>query len=76
MEYRSVIVEGKFIHDKELYLGPRSFIHPDGVESQGGLFSQQNQTNGYLIITPFKLKGRRFVYYNLQHKSLSILLSE
>lgn len=58
MEYRSVIVKGKFLHDKELYMGPRSFIRPDGIQTQGGLFSQQDNTNGYLIITPFKLSKR------------------
>ncbi|XP_055378837.1 SURF1-like protein [Condylostylus longicornis] len=58
MEYRSVILKGTFKHEKEIYLGPRSFIQVDGAESRGGLFSQQNQSNGYLVITPLKLSGR------------------
>lgn len=58
MEYQTVRVKGQFLHDKELYLGPRGLIRQNEGESAGGLFSQQNQTNGYLVITPFKLSGR------------------
>ncbi|XP_036344227.1 SURF1-like protein [Rhagoletis pomonella] len=58
MEYRLVAVRGKFIHNKELIMGPRSFIRPDGSETAGGLFSQRDIGNGYLVITPFKLADR------------------
>lgn len=58
MEYQTVEVTGRFLHDKEMYLGPRGYIRPDGGESQGGLMSQQNNSSGYLIITPFKLDNR------------------
>lgn len=58
MEYRSVRVRGQFQHDKEMLLGPRSFIRPDGAEMGGGLFSSRDSSNGYLVITPFKLTGR------------------
>lgn len=57
MEYQTIAVSGRFLHDKELFLGPRGLIKPDGGESGGGLISQQN-TSGYLIITPFKLDDR------------------
>lgn len=60
-EYRSVTVKGEFIHEKELYLGPRAFIRPDGVESQSGLFSQQDGGSGFLVITPFKLNNTKEV---------------
>ncbi|XP_037934212.1 SURF1-like protein [Teleopsis dalmanni] len=58
MEYRLVKVRGKFLHEKELLMGPRSFIRPDGAETAGGLFSQRDSGNGYLIITPFKVSNR------------------
>lgn len=58
MEYQTVKVRGQFIHTKELYLGPRGLIKPDGSESGGGLISQQNSSSGYLVITPFKLESR------------------
>ncbi|XP_037819407.1 SURF1-like protein [Lucilia sericata] len=58
MEYRAVKVKGTFLHDKELLMGPRSFIRPDGGETAGGLFSQRDTGNGYWVITPFKLTGR------------------
>lgn len=46
------------MHDKEMLMGPRSFIRPDGGETAGGLFSQRDTGNGYLVITPFKLADR------------------
>lgn len=39
-------------------MGPRSLIRPDGGETQGGLFSQRDSGNGYLIVTPFQLADR------------------
>lgn len=58
MEYRLVKLRGKFLHDKEMLMGPRSLIRPDGGETQGGLFSQRDAGNGYLIVTPFQLADR------------------
>ncbi|XP_017135621.1 SURF1-like protein [Drosophila miranda] len=58
MEYRLVNVRGRFLHDKEMRMGPRSLIRPDGGETQGGLFSQRDAGNGYLIVTPFQLSDR------------------
>lgn len=57
MEYQTVSVTGHFLHDKEMFLGPRGLIKPDGGDGGGGLMSQKN-TSGYLIITPFKLEDR------------------
>lgn len=58
MEYQTIRVKGKFLHDKELFLGPRGFIKPGAAETGGGLISQQNTSSGYLVITPFKLADR------------------
>ena len=64
MEYRKVILKGKFLHDKELYIGPRSLISDgsgassdsgpkaSGILSSGLMSSSQS---GYFVITPFKL---------------------
>ncbi|EDV96159.1 SURF1-like protein [Drosophila grimshawi] len=58
MEYRLVKLRGRFLHDKEMLMGPRSLIRPDGVETQGGLFSQRDTGNGFLVVTPFQLSDR------------------
>lgn len=58
MEYETVKVTGRFLHDKEMYLGPRGLIKPNGEETGGGLISQKNSSSGYLVVTPFKLEGR------------------
>lgn len=57
MEYETVTVRGKFLHEKEMYLGPRSLITSAGDAGGGGLVSQKN-TSGYLVVTPFKLEDR------------------
>ncbi|XP_055609079.1 SURF1-like protein [Uranotaenia lowii] len=58
MEYEKVTVRGTFLHDQEMYLGPRALIHDGDSRTTGGLFSQQETSIGYLIITPFQLEGR------------------
>ncbi|XP_068148594.1 SURF1-like protein [Drosophila tropicalis] len=58
MEYRLVKVRGHFLHDKEMRMGPRSLIRPDGTETQGGLISKRDTGNGYLVVTPFQLSDR------------------
>jgi len=57
MEYSKVKVTGKFLHDKEMLMGPRSLILPNESERAGGLFSQRDTGNGYLVITPFQLSN-------------------
>lgn len=57
MEYQTVTVRGEFIHDKEMFLGPRSLIKGDSGDAGGGLMSTKN-TSGYLVITPFKLDDK------------------
>jgi surfeit locus 1 family protein len=57
MEYQTVTVRGRFLHEKEMFLGPRSLIKPESGDAGGGLMSTKN-TSGYLVITPFKLNDR------------------
>lgn len=58
MEYRQVKVRGQFLHDKELFLGPRSFIDKNNSAAKGAVFTAQNPGSGFLVITPFKLEDR------------------
>lgn len=57
LEYQAVRVRGRFIHDKELYLGPRSLIEHEEGEKKKGVLSKAPKS-GYLVITPFQLEGR------------------
>lgn len=59
MEYRPVRVRGKFLHNRELIMGPRSLITPND-EHKGGLFTQQDTSIGYLVITPFQLEDSKY----------------
>lgn len=43
LEYHSVRVRGQFIHEDELYIGPRVDVH--------------STKSGYLVVTPFKLEN-------------------
>lgn len=61
MEYRTVKLRGHFLHEKEVYLGPRTLIETDKNKKQGGIFTVAPKS-GYLVITPFKLEDRE--YYN------------
>lgn len=60
MEYQAVRVRGKFLHDRELIMGPRSLVAKDGDEQKGGLITRQDSSIGYLIITPFQIEGREY----------------
>lgn len=43
------------MHDEEMYLGPRSLMeHGDAATSSSLISHGQSQSNGYLVITPFK----------------------
>lgn len=61
MEFRPIRVRGKFLHDKELVMGPRTFIDGKQEQQKSNLITQQGSSSGYLIITPFKLEGREYV---------------
>lgn len=58
MEYQTVSAKGHFLHDKEIYLGPRALMKPDDKDMGGGLMSTKNSSSGYIVITPFKLVDR------------------
>lgn len=55
MEYQAVRARGRFLHDKEMYLGPRSLIEP--ADKKKGVLTLAPKS-GYLVITPFQLEGR------------------
>ncbi|CAG9818929.1 unnamed protein product [Phaedon cochleariae] len=57
LEYKPVHVRGQFLHDKELYMGPRSLLVHGDASSNSSLVSG-NSSSGYLVVTPFKLEGR------------------
>ncbi|XP_057309251.1 surfeit locus protein 1-like [Hydractinia symbiolongicarpus] len=61
MQYRRVIVHGKFDHSKEIYVGPRS-LNAD-KESKGGLVSGK-PTSGYHVVTPFVLDSGERILVN------------
>ncbi|EFA00352.1 surfeit locus protein 1 [Tribolium castaneum] len=59
LEYRPVHVRGEFLHDKELYLGPRTLILKGDSATKSQLMSTTTKQNqGFLVITPFKLADR------------------
>lgn len=60
MEFQPVYARGRFLHEKELYMGPRSLLVRGDSMDEGGLISQYGSTNqGYLVITPFQLEGQK-----------------
>ncbi|KAK4877120.1 hypothetical protein RN001_009626 [Aquatica leii] len=59
LEYYPVRVRGQFLHDKEVYLGPRSLLqHGDAVTKSSLISKGQSASQGYLVVTPFKLEDR------------------
>lgn len=58
MEYRTVRVRGEFLHDIEMFLGPRSLNVPNSPNSpQGGLITRQDTGMGFQVVTPFKVEN-------------------
>lgn len=79
MEYQTVKVRGQFLHDKELYLGPRTLIE-DKTGKKGGVFTVAPKS-GYLVITPFKIEGReydneKYIKFRIFHKFIINFCSE
>ncbi|KAB0801245.1 hypothetical protein PPYR_05599 [Photinus pyralis] len=58
LEFYPIHIRGEFDHSKELYIGPRSLLHHGDAVSSSSLFTKQSNTQGYLVITPFKLENR------------------
>lgn len=62
LEYQPVHVKGYFIHDKEMYIGPRSLLTKGDASTQSSLVTgKANTTHGYQVITPFKLADRKYL---------------
>lgn len=56
MEYKPVKVRGKFLHDKEILIGPRALINNESASARfGSLVSDPKTNQGWLVVTPFKL---------------------
>lgn len=55
-EYRTVRVRGEFLHDIEMFLGPRS-LNVAGSQTQGGLITKQDSGMGFQVVTPFKVEN-------------------
>ncbi|XP_012259097.2 surfeit locus protein 1 [Athalia rosae] len=59
MEYQPIKVKGRFIHDKEFIIGPRSLLKDgEAASAGGGIFAIGDVQAGYIAVTPFKLEGR------------------
>lgn len=56
LEFRPVRVKGTFLHDKEIYIGPRTFLSAGDASTKSSLMTAKSKT-GYLVITPFKLEN-------------------
>lgn len=59
LEYRPVRVRGHFLHDQELYMGPRTLLKNGKSATESTLISgKAMHSQGYLVVTPFKLADR------------------
>lgn len=68
LEYKNVIVKGKFDHEKEIYISPRTkLIDGDTSKESGGLISSSANT-GLNVITPFHVADSKYVIL-LKNKS-------
>jgi len=57
LEYQQVKVKGTFLHEKELYVGPRSLL-TDGSEAESRGLSSNPEGIGWHVITPFRLSSQ------------------
>jgi len=57
MEYRKVIVRGKFDHSKELYVMPRMLLHGEDSSSNSGRFDRAPPRSGANVITAFEVSS-------------------
>lgn len=61
-------------------MGPRSLITPKD-DQKGGIFTQQDSSIGYLVITPFQMEDREYVVikhsldvtYNLFYSNIILI---
>ena len=55
MEYQQVKTRGQFDNQREVIIGPRSFIDAKGEAVGGGIISARDSRVGFLVVTPFIL---------------------
>ena len=55
LEYRKVVLQGEFDHQREFYIMPRVPVDDD---SHGGLMTAKGSKSGANIITAFKVADR------------------
>ncbi|CAH0546509.1 unnamed protein product [Brassicogethes aeneus] len=56
LEYKPVRVKGHFLHEKEMYMGPRSLLVTGDASNKSSLFTgKTNTSHGFLVVTPFQL---------------------
>lgn len=63
MEYKPVKVRGKFLHEKEIFIGPRSLIEKANA-GRATLMSDSKKNQGALVITPFQLTTGETILVN------------
>lgn len=57
-EYRPYRVKGTFLHEKEIFLGPRQMITENDAKDSSMKKFAPPPGSGYLVITPFQLSDR------------------
>uniref|UniRef100_A0A1B6EEY8 SURF1-like protein n=1 Tax=Clastoptera arizonana TaxID=38151 RepID=A0A1B6EEY8_9HEMI len=58
LEFRKFVVKGRYDHNNEVFIGPRSCLVDGGTPESGELISMSGKESyGYLVITPFVLSS-------------------
>ena len=57
VEYKQVSVTGQFENNKEILIGPRSYIDAKGEAVGGGIISARDSKVGFLVVSPFIISG-------------------
>jgi len=65
MEYRKVIVRGKFDHSKELYIMPRMLLSGTDTDfgSSSGSFNRAPPKSGANVVTAFQVSAEQYPKY-------------
>ena len=66
VDYQQVTTSGHFDADREVLIGPRSFIDARGEQGGGGIISARDSKVGFLVVAPFTLTtGERILINRL-----------
>ena len=66
VDYQQVTTSGHFDADREVLIGPRSFIDGRGEQGGGGIISARDSKVGFLVVAPFTLTtGERILINRL-----------